>query len=276
MYVAIQLPTSSRRIIIQSMDPDVYPVIQCITNSYFPFSSLGDSFTRTPNDLILNINNYSILFDNKRNIGIYVTPDNLYRTLMRHIQNNLLINDGYGILHGSAVVHNNKSILFLGASGTGKTTLVSYLNYEESMPCIADDILVIDTTYNRVFSSRSCFHLRKSTLSLLPSLKDLRPQNYYSEIINRYILNYNNTNNNVSYPIDYIFILNRSNDLSSIPSIKVCNDIEEIIINAFCPYALKANILSANHIFSKNSIYELFYGKLDDCALILKNLDHFI
>ncbi len=52
---------------------------------------------------------------------------------------------GYYPIHGSVVVHNDKSIILSGASGSGKSTISLEL-YEKGYPFLSDDIAFIDAS----------------------------------------------------------------------------------------------------------------------------------
>ena len=57
---------------------------------------------------------------------------------------------GIWCLHASAVMFKEKTVIFLGESGEGKSTLAAYLSREPDWRLVADDILPVTTDANKV------------------------------------------------------------------------------------------------------------------------------
>lgn len=91
------------------------------------------------------------LFTIKQGSAIYVSPvedsdsDLLSTTLMGTPMGILLLQRGFLVLHASAVEINGKTVCFLGASGSGKSTTVLSL-IQMGHRLVTDDVVAVDTS----------------------------------------------------------------------------------------------------------------------------------
>jgi hypothetical protein len=80
--------------------------------------------------------------------------------------------DWMGVFHASAVSNGKESLLFLGDSGSGKSTSLALLN-ANGFDCIADDFVPIDNNQN-VYTYPAAISIKKKSVStLLPFYPEL-------------------------------------------------------------------------------------------------------
>lgn len=72
------------------------------------------------------------------------------------------------VIHGAALSRGTATLLLVGPSGTGKTTLTLGLMGRGWQP-FGDDIALVDTASLRVRAFPRCFHVEKPSLGLLPA-----------------------------------------------------------------------------------------------------------
>jgi hypothetical protein len=78
-----------------------------------------------------------------------------------------------GVFHASAVSNGEKSILFLGDSGNGKSTSLALLQ-ANGFTCLADDFVPIDISNKEVYSFPASISIKKNSLNtLLPLYPEL-------------------------------------------------------------------------------------------------------
>lgn len=117
---------------------------------------------------------------------------------------NLCLNDDIVFLHGSALVKNNKSYIFIGPSGAGKTTITKKV---PKSFLLSDDTAVIKKIGKHFFIYSSPFD--KPSVQVFSSKK---------------------------FPVEKIFILNQSPDTKITPEPfdkKLCNVVNNCIFSLF-------------------------------------------
>ncbi|WP_299670685.1 hypothetical protein [uncultured Polaribacter sp.] len=119
-------------------------------------------------------------------------------------------NKWMGVFHASAVSNGEKSILFLGDSGNGKSTSLALLQ-AHGFTCLADDFVPIDAEKKEVFSFPASISIKKNSLeTLLPLYPELKNSaEYHFKRLNKVVryLKPNNTNFNAHLPCkDLVFI----------------------------------------------------------------------
>ena len=95
-----------------------------------------------------------------------------------------------GVFHASAVSNGEKSILFLGDSGNGKSTSLALLQ-RNGFTCLADDFVPIDVNKKEVYSFPAAISIKKSSLETLLSI--------YPELENSAEYNFRRLNKIVRY-----------------------------------------------------------------------------
>ena len=131
-----------------------------------------------------------------------------------------------GVFHASAVSNGEKSIMFLGDSGNGKSTSLAILQ-ANGFTCLADDFVPMDAKRQEVYSFPASISIKKSSLeTLLPIYPELENSaEYHFKRLNK-IVRYLKPNN------DNFFAHLPCNDLVFIKYEKdsglVCNQISNI------------------------------------------------
>jgi hypothetical protein len=115
-----------------------------------------------------------------------------------------------GVFHASAVGNSEKTILFLGDSGNGKSTSLAILQ-ANGFSCIADDFVPIDVKKQEVYSFPAAISIKKNSLdTLLPIYPELATTAEYNfKRLNKIVryLKPNNTDYTQHLPCnDLIFI----------------------------------------------------------------------
>lgn len=155
-------------------------------------------------------------------------------------------------------------ILLLGASGAGKSTLSAYLHLMPGCECYTDDIALVNYNTMVIQGVSQYINLRSPSLDLLPT-------NYnavYDEFIERYKII---LNNHAEGKVDYIVLLNRHNNAEG--TIKPIDaPIKVLAQNMYLPYSLKNNILAANRLADKSSVYEMCFSDLFSAYNLLREL----
>ncbi|MCS7318051.1 MAG: ATP-binding cassette domain-containing protein [Candidatus Dojkabacteria bacterium] len=105
-------------------------------------------------NLIKNKDTHYVFFFKKVNkrkiISFSYLDENLLMLIIKHILCELFSTHKGFILHGSAnKINSNEAMLFLGKSGSGKSTISNLLN--EKFPKIADDIVLVKKSGNSYF-----------------------------------------------------------------------------------------------------------------------------
>ncbi|QTE22252.1 hypothetical protein [Polaribacter cellanae] len=115
-----------------------------------------------------------------------------------------------GVFHASAVSNGDKSILFCGDSGNGKSTSLALLQ-ANSFTCLADDFVPIDAENKEVYSFPASISIKKNSVeTLLPIYPELETSaEYHFKRLNKIVryLKPNNTNFSAHKPCkDLVFI----------------------------------------------------------------------
>ncbi|WP_405562696.1 hypothetical protein [Polaribacter sp. Asnod6-C07] len=119
-------------------------------------------------------------------------------------------NEWLGVFHASAVSNEEKSILFLGDSGNGKSTSLALLQ-ANGFTCLADDFVPVDVKKQEVYSFPAAISIKKNSLeTLLPIYPELKDGKEYNLVKLNKIVRYlkpNNTNYFAHLPCnDLVFI----------------------------------------------------------------------
>jgi len=100
-----------------------------------------------------------------------------------------------GVFHASAVGNSEKSVLFLGDSGNGKSTSLAILQ-ANGFGCVADDFVPIDLKKQEVYSFPAAISIKKNSLdTLLPIYPELATTAEYNFKRLRKIVRYLKPNN---------------------------------------------------------------------------------
>ncbi|PQJ20637.1 hypothetical protein BSU00_10040 [Tenacibaculum sp. SG-28] len=180
-----------------------------------------------------------------------------------------------GILHASAVSNHRECILFLGASGNGKSTSLALLQ-AHGYTCLADDFVPILAKNKEVYSYPSAISIKKnSLLVLLP---------YYPELQNSAEYKYEKLGKTVRYlpprNRDYkqhapcnklVFIKYSKNTDARIKEISLFDALEQLVPDSWLsPKA--SNAAAFLDWFTGLTCYQLTYSNNQKMIAIVENI----
>lgn len=161
-----------------------------------------DKETKFHNEFEVFINHdYIFLYVNNQVIGSWDSNDIHYfqgKFSMELIQkiHQKEENDWLGVFHASAISNGEKSMLFLGDSGNGKSTSLALLQ-ANGFTCLADDFVPVDARKQEVYSFPAAISIKKSSLeTLLPIYPELENTAEYNFKRLHKIVRYLKPNNN--------------------------------------------------------------------------------
>ena len=100
-----------------------------------------------------------------------------------------------GVFHASAISNGEKSMLFLGDSGNGKSTSLALLQ-ANGFTCLADDFVPMDANKQEIYSFPAAISIKKNSLeTLLPIYPELETSAEYNFIRLNKIVRYLKPNN---------------------------------------------------------------------------------
>jgi hypothetical protein len=151
-------------------------------------------------DVFIN-NNYIFFLVDKKLIGAWSNKDIHFfqgKFSMELIQkiHQKEEDEWMGVFHASAVNNEEKSVLFLGDSGNGKSTSLALLQ-ANGFSCLADDFVPIDIEKKEVYSFPAAISIKKNSLAtLLPIYPELETTAEYNFKRLNKIVRYLKPNNN--------------------------------------------------------------------------------
>lgn len=215
----------------------------------------------------------------------------LYGTIFAYF----LQHQGYTVLHGSAMLMNNKAVIFSGPSGAGKSTLAGAL-YQKGYPFLTDDLVVLQRTTQgqyAIIPGPSQIKLWKDSMQYLNNL----PQTTVpiANKINKFAIPIDNktgqTNpintNQPHFPICAFFELHNHDSLSTInfsPNampITGVNGLRIIMNNAYRYFMLEPLkqlqnfFLNCSAITQQISIYQLTRNRnFENMDSLISQIEH--
>ena len=171
--------------------------------------------------------------------------------------------DWMGVFHASAVSNGDKSILFLGDSGNGKSTSLALLQASK-FTCIADDFVPIDIKKQEVYSFPASISIKKNSLeTLIPIYPELETSaEYYFKRLNKIVrfLKPNNDNYFTHLPCnDLIFIKYEKDSGLIIDKISKIDAFQQLVPDSWLS-PLKENANVFLNWFENLNCYQLTYS----------------
>ena len=161
-----------------------------------------DEVSKFENEFEVFINhNYIFLFVNNTFIGSWSNKDVHYfqgKFSMELIQkiHQKEEDKWLGVFHASAISNGEKSMLFLGDSGNGKSTSLALLQ-ANGFTCLADDFVPVDAKNLEVYSFPAAISIKKNSLeTLLPIYPELETSAEYNFVRLNKIVRFLRPNNN--------------------------------------------------------------------------------
>ena len=179
-----------------------------------------------------------------------------------------------GVFHASAVGDGNKSMLFLGDSGKGKSTCLALLQ-ANGFDCIADDFVPISKN-EKVYSFPSAISVKKSSWKMLSK--------YYPEIYSQKEYYFSSHNKTVKYlpPSNQksdnafqcdtlVFIRYYENIETQLQSISNIEAFERLLPDSWISNR-KENVSVFLNWFSQTKCYSLSYSNNQEMFDVVKKL----
>mgnify|MGYP000017603664 FL=1 len=168
-----------------------------------------------------------------------------------------------GVFHASAVSNEEKSILFLGDSGNGKSTSLALLQ-GNGYTCLADDFVPIDVNKKEVYSFPASISIKKNSLeALLPLYPELENSaEYHFKRLNKVVryLKPNNKNFNAHLPCkDLVFIKYEKNSNIKFDKISKIDAFQQLVPDSWLS-PIKENSESFLEWFSTLNCYQITYS----------------
>ena len=172
-------------------------------------------------------------------------------------------NDWLGIFHASAVAKNEKSILFLGDSGNGKSTSLALLQ-ANGLTCLADDFVPFSAENLHVYSFPSAISIKKNSVAVLlphyPTLKSLAE--YEIKGVNKVVRYLPPSQSKVSRHMickDLVFIKYKEGSNFMFKQISKTTAFEKLVPDSWIS-PLRENVSRFLDWYSSVNCYELIYS----------------
>jgi len=221
---------------------------------------------------VYTINRYTFLFVDNHFIGAWSQQDIHYfqgKFSMEFIQkiHNKEEDEWMGVFHASAIGNKEKSILFLGDSGNGKSTSLALLQ-NAGFTCIADDFVPIAVENKNVYSFPAAISIKKTSLeTLLPIYPELEgTMEYKFESLGKIVryLPPKNENYKTNLPCnDFVFIKYKENSPTKFKRIKNLKAFQKLVPDSW----LSPEIENAQQFldwFANVNCYKLTYSNNEE------------
>jgi hypothetical protein len=184
-------------------------------------------------------------------------------------------NDWLGVFHASAISNGEKSMLFLGDSGNGKSTSLALLQ-ANGFTCLADDFVPIDAEKQEVYSFPAAISIKKNSLeTLLPIYPELETSAEYNfKKLNKIVryLKPNNTNFFAHLPCkDLVFIKYQKDAMLNCKKISKIDAFQQLIPDSWLS-PKKENAQKFLDWFSTLNCYQLTYSKNEEMIISVEKI----
>ena len=168
-----------------------------------------------------------------------------------------------GVFHASAISNGEKSMLFLGDSGNGKSTSLALLQ-ANGFTCLADDFVPMDANNQEVYSFPAAISIKKNSLeTLLPIYPELATTAEYNFKRLNKIVRYLKPNNDDFFAHlpcnDLVFIKYEKNAELSCKEISKIDAFQQLVPDSWLS-SKKENAQLFLDWFKKLNCYQLTYS----------------
>ncbi|TXD54278.1 MULTISPECIES: hypothetical protein [unclassified Polaribacter] len=172
-----------------------------------------------------------------------------------------------GVFHASAISNGQKSILFLGDSGNGKSTSLALLQ-ANGFTCLADDFVPVDAENQEVYSFPAAISIKKNSLeALLPLYPELETSAEYNFTRLNKIVRYLKPNNSDFFAHlpcnDLVFIKYQKDAVLTCQKISKINAFQQLIPDSWLS-PKKENAQKFLDWFATLNCYQLTYSNNDE------------
>ena len=184
-------------------------------------------------------------------------------------------NEWLGIFHASAISNGEKSMLFLGDSGNGKSTSLALLQ-ANGFTCLADDFVPIDVKKQEVYSFPAAISIKKNSLeTLLPIYPELETSAEYNyKRLNKIVryLKPNNTDFFAHLPCnDLVFIKYEKDAELTCKKISKIDAFQQLVPDSWLS-SKQENAKIFLDWFEGLNCYQLIYSKNEKMIATVNNL----
>lgn len=202
-----------------------------------------------------------ITVDSNQHITVNSQEEALY-WIIRFIRHNLKFEEHWMAYHGAVAQINNRTYMFLGHTGAGKTTLMTYLSCQKDVAVISEDITIVNCMSGEVMPLNHPFAVRKESFELLTQVYNCDIVPLALNYNDRCLVKNNSTRPNQKYFVQKCFLLDRK-----VTDKVSCSDIakyEDYITNAYCYSDLLRNARCAILLSDVVKLQKLHYHNLKD------------
>lgn len=264
-HLLINLPYQSEFIIASNIE-NLYNILLLKYGKYVQVCPDGKSCENII-EIYHSKGKYTVKYKDKLNV-----VSSAVQAISEIIVKNKQYNNSVFALHGAALEKGGKVYLFLASSGTGKTTLTSYL-INKAFNYITDDCILIDKNTLMVTPQTTPLQLRNGGLKILndlgiefPNIENLEENG----IIHRYSFSPANCVDEEK-KINTIFFINRTEDCNSLNKISSIEKNKLLLKSSITQYEVNTENLIFISKLSKIDAYQLSFKDLDYVFGVLSN-----
>lgn len=164
-------------------------------------------------------------------------------------------------LHGAAVERDRKAFLFLGSTGSGKTTLTAYLT-SSGLKYITEDCILIDFKQGVVNPNLNPLHLREGGLEILRQNHVFLKCQYVDYFYFRRYVHMPQNIEKMPIPLGGIFFITRNEHRNTVLPISAEDAFFRLMKAPITPYPLRKPYVQAFKRLSSFSCFNLEYADL--------------
>jgi len=216
-------------------------------------------------EIIKQTDNYII-----KNNGMEIITQTPLYDIDGIIFENTIYDDSVFALHGSAVECNGKAYLFIAGTGSGKTTLASYLACS-GFGYITDDCILLDRDNFYVYPYNCPVQLRDGGLKILEKLEKV-PDNLQfldDEVIRRYIYTPGNCITK-PLPLGGVYFIERNETENMIVNISTNEKMTELMKAPITNYTITPDYLRLIARLSRTVCQKLIYRDMEYVVKIIR------
>ena len=223
-------------------------------------------------NLFLRLDNKEVEFRNKTEAHFL---QGKFALLLLNITHTKVDSNWMAVLHASAVFKNNKALVFLGESGSGKSTATTLLSLN-GYKLLADDFVPVESGSNKAYSFPAAISIKEHMLAYLESFfpqlnkSELR---YKNEAVNyKYLYLTKLQSKPKCLPIKaLVFIKHKKGVEASFKQIKVLKALEYLIPDSWIS-SNEQNVKSFLDWIEKTPSYQLEYSNSEDLLEISQKI----
>lgn len=240
-----------------------------ILDKFYPFAFY--SFEINKDSCYLNIifkgNSLEVSCGKKRKMFSVSSLQDAYRKIIYVIREHIIFCKDSIALHASTVDFGVKRYVFLAETGTGKSTLASYLNLKRDVFCRSDDIVYINYMKQASIASSKNIYLRESARNI-NELSNILFNNY-DMFLSRYLVSVENNIDITERKIDKIILLSREN-INECYLSKCDDPFNALLGNLFFTHQIKESLRAVLHLIETIPVDVLHYNQLSQVYDYLK------